>query len=249
MLTPSSSRRARLGRRGVAAIEFALAAPVLMLLVIGVIDVARGIIMWEEIYEASRNIPVSASSLSVQADKTTLLSPTQVQQTLSTIYAEAPWLRDLTETSPTKSVTLSSVAFVPVAGCQPSALTNCYVPYVAWSTSYAGGNGQTANPFQQVRRPCGVLLQKGPTDPILAAQLLLTVRTLGISEPDPVLVADVHYQYRPLFLKFLTGPLDFWATGYWSVRSVDPTKNQTQQFTQYVPADPAVNCTAPPLSY
>ena len=160
-----------------------------------------------------------------------------------------PWLRDLVEKSITKSVTLSSVTFVPVANCQLSSLTNCYVPYVAWSTYYGGGNGQASNPFLAVRRPCGTMLQKGPTDPILASQLLLTLRTLGISEPDPILVADVHYQYHPLFLKFVTGPLDFWATGYWSVRSVNPTLSETQQYTSYAPTDAAVNCPAPPTTY
>ena len=236
-------------RKAVAAIEFALLAPVMMILVIGVFDVAKGLIVWEEIYGAARNIPVSASSISVQSNKTTLLTPAQTRQTMSTIYAEVPWIRDLVEESPTKSVTLSSIAFVPIAGCQAGPATNCFVPWVAWSTSYAGGNGQAANPFQTVRRPCGVLLQTGPTTPIQASQLMVTLRTLGISKPDPILVADVHYQYRPFFLKFVTGPIDFWATGYWSVRSIDPTVNQTQQFTQYSPIDPAVNCPSPPLTF
>ena len=238
-----------LGRRAVAAIEFALIAPVMMILVIGVFDVAKGLIIWEQIYEAARNIPVSASSISVQANKTTVLTPAQTQQSLSTIYAEVPWIRDMVEQSSTKSVTLSSVAFVPIAGCQAGTSTNCYVPWVAWSTYYAGGNGQASNPFLAVKRPCGILLQTGPTNSIPASQLLLTLRTLGISKPDPILVADVHYQYHPFFLKFVTGPIDFWATGYWSVRSVDPTVSATQQFTQYSPIDPTVNCLSPPLTF
>ena len=59
------------------------------------------------------------------------------------------------------------------------------------------------------------------------------LRTLNISVPDPILVADVHYQYTPMFLRFLTGPLDFWATGYWSARTGDPAKTVAQQYTRY----------------
>lgn len=236
-------------RRAVATIEFALIAPVMIALVFGVFDISKGVILWQQVYNASRNIPVSASNVSVQADKSTQLTALQAQQAMSTIYAEMPWLRDQIETNPNKSVTLSSVAFVPISGCIASPITNCFQAYVTWSASYNGGAGQSSNHFLPIRRPCGILTQKNPSDPVLPAQLMSTLRTLGISEPDPILVADVWYQYTPVSLRFIGPVIDFRATGYWSVRSVDTTQGATQQYTSYTPADSNVICVPPPANY
>ena len=51
---------------------------------------------------------------------------------------------------------------------------------------------------------------------------LTSLPTANVTTPDPILVADVHYQYTPLFFNFFTGPIDFWACGLWPVRSVNP---------------------------
>lgn len=231
-------RRLRSGRSGVAAIEFALILPVMMVFVVGTVDTCKLLILWEQVYNAAHTIPVSASIVSVQPDKTTLLTAAQAQQQMSAIYAEIPWLRDGLEHG-TVSVTLSSVAFVPIPGCTQTTGINCFIPMVKWSVPYRGGV-PAANAFQLVSRPCGAVIQLHPTDPVpmslplLPAQLTF-IRTRDVMQPDPILVADVHYKYTPFLLQLAAGSLDLWATGYWSVRSVDPTLDPTLQYTKYTP--------------
>lgn len=222
--------------RAIAAMEFALIAPVMFLMVAGVFDLSKGIILWQQVYNAAHTIPVSASILSVQPDKTTSLTAAQVQETTSAIYAEMPWIRDGIEQG-IRSVTLSSITFTQTnPACIPLPLIPCgYTASVAWSVPYNDNRGTGGNSgFTKVTRACGNPTQIAPTQPLTKLQTPMTVlRTLNISAPDPILVADVHYQYTPMFLRFLTGPLDFWATGYWSARTGDPTKTQSQQYTRY----------------
>jgi hypothetical protein len=202
--------------RGIAGVEFALILPVIILFVIGVFDISKAMILYEEVYNAAHTIPLSASIVAVQPDKSTSLTVDQTQWTMSAIYAEMPWVRAGIETG-TRSVTMSEVVFQPRAGCTANATTNCYNANLAWS-EYYNDNGRGG--FGQVLRPCGTLTQTAanagsPGD-------LSSIRTLGVTSPDPILVVDVHYRYTPLFFNFLTGPIDFWASGYWPARSVAP---------------------------
>jgi Flp pilus assembly protein TadG len=207
-------------RCGVAALEFALILPILATLLIGVFDMAKALILWQEVFNAAHAIPLSATSIAVQPNKSSALTVAQAQQAMSIIYAEMPWVRDGIEQG-MRSVTLSSINFTAAGNnCAPSSSQNCMLANVVWSLAYTG-NGQTA--FTQVARPCGTLTQITPTATIPAGQTVLsTLRTAAVTAPDPILVADVHYRYTPFFLNFLTGPVDFWATGYWPVRSTDP---------------------------
>ncbi len=61
-----------------AALEFALIAPMIIVLMIGVFDIARAMIIRQQIYNAAHMIPISASSLAVQPDKSTSLTVSQV---------------------------------------------------------------------------------------------------------------------------------------------------------------------------
>lgn len=235
---PGRALDALASTRGVAALEFAIAVPVLALLVVGVFDLAKAVILWQQVYNAAHTIPVSASTLSVQPDKTTSLTPALAGQAMSEIYGEIPWIRDGIEHG-VRSVTLSSVTFIPNNGCVPSITVTCtYTAAVTWSVTYAGGTqGKQHDAFTPVLRPCTPLpAQVTPTSPIVPPQTPLTViGTALITQPDPILVADVHYQYSPFFLKFVTGPLDFYATGYWSARTVDPNQSPEFQYTRYIP--------------
>jgi Flp pilus assembly protein TadG len=228
MLKTALQKRLAKSRRGIVAIEFALIAPSLAILVIGVFDVARATILYQQICNAAHNIPLVASSIAVQPDLTTSLTVEQVQQALSAIYAEIPWIRNGTEVG-TRSITMSSVTFVQtVPACVPSATVACATrPYVTWSVAYQGGN---AVGFSNIVRACGVLKQTAAGGG--AASDLTSLRTAGVGNPDPILVVDVHYQYTPMFFDFLTGPIDFWASGYWPVR-VAPNTTLAQQYTRY----------------
>lgn len=221
--------------RGVAALEFALVAPVMITMMIGVYDIAHAMTVQQEVYNATHSILISASSLAVQADKSTSLTVTQVQQTLSTVFAAIPGRRNGTLPG-TASVTLTSVNFVLAnSSCTPTASTPCsYVPVVAWSVAYADPSGRYAsgiNTFQAVVRPCMTLNQTTPAAGVQGD--LTSVRTKGVTNPDPMLIVDTHYQYTPLFFRFVTGPVDFWSSGYWPIRSFDPNAAASARWTRY----------------
>jgi len=204
--------------RGVAALEFAIIAPMMLLMVIGVYDVTKVMILRQEVYNTAHTIPLSASILAVQTDKTTSLTPTQVSQTLSSIFAEMPGVRSGVDNGGVLAI-MSSVTFLPTPStCVSSPTVICnYTANVAWSYAY-----QNANiPFQFVLRPCGVTSQVSPTDYGNGANFfLISLPTLGITNPDPILVVDVLYVYNPLFFNFFTGSVRMSATGFWPVRSI-----------------------------
>ena len=235
-------------RSAVAALEFALIVPSMVLLTIGVLDMSRAVILWQEVYNAAHTIPLSASVVAVQTNKTTSLSVTQAQQQMSAIYAEMPWLADGIADG-TRSVTLSSITYVPIPKCTPVIGTSCYIPNVAWSLAYPGGVGDPhADRWQTVTRSCVIPpVQTHPTasppsSPLLVPVQLTVLRTLDVTQPDPILVADVHVQYRPFLFGLVTGSLDFWASGYWSVRSISPAQPAYLQYTTLTPSGTAGSC-------
>ena len=142
-------------------IEFALISPSLILVVIGVLDIARALILYQQVYNAAHTIPLSASSIAVQPDLTTSLTVDQVQQALSAIYAEMPWIRSGTETG-LRSVTMSSVTFVQeVPTCVPSATV--VVPQYPMLPGACLIKAATPDGFTDVVRACGTLKQTTPT--------------------------------------------------------------------------------------
>lgn len=222
-------------RRGVAAIEFALVAPIMITMMIGVFDIVHAMTVQQEVYNATHSILVSASSLAVQPDKTTSLTVTQVQQSLSTVFAAIPGRRNGSLSGAT-AVIMTSVNFTLAnPSCTPSQGAPCsYVPNVAWSVAYAdpsGRNGNNANSFQALTRSCGQLKQTTPTQGVPGD--LTSVRTLNVTNPDPMLIVDTHYRYTPLFFRFVTGPIDFWSSGYWPIRSADPNAAASARWTRY----------------
>ena len=219
------------------AVEFALVVPTLVLLIIGAFDIAKVMILYEQVENAAHTIPVTASNLAVQADFSTSLTVDQVQQALSAMFAEIPWIRSGNETG-TRSVTMSSVTFIQtVPTCLPSATVACAAkPNVAWSVSYnRTWSGSPTDPnaagFTNVVRACGVLNQTLPTAGSVAD--LTSLRTASVVNPTPILVVDVHYRYTPVFFNFVTGPVDLWASSYWPVRSAASNTAVSQQYTKY----------------
>ncbi len=235
-------------RSGVAALEFALIVPAMVLLTVGVLDMSKAVILRQQIYNAAHTIPLSASIVAVQANKTTSLSVVQAQQQMSAIYAEMPWLADGIADG-VRSVTLSSVTFVPIPGCPPVIGTSCYIPNVTWSLAYPGGVGDpNAKQWQSVTRSCVVPptqihpTASPPVSPLTIPLPLTVLRTLDVTQPDPILVADVHIQYRPFLYGFVTGYLDFWASGYWSVRTISTSQPAYLQYTTLSPLGSVGSC-------
>ena len=226
-------------QRGSAAIEFALVAPVLFAVLVGVFDVTLALILQQQVYTTAHVIVASASNLAVQPDNTTSLTVAQVQQTLSGIYAVMPTLRNGRQ-SGVRSAVLTSINFQPTdPSCITSASVPCvYVPYAVWSVSYRDPPGRfagNATIFQFLTRcPAGHTPLRQVTPVQYAAGDMASLPTQNVTNPLPMLVADVHYQYTPLFFgSFLTGPLDFWASSLWPVRGVNPQRPSTNQYTQY----------------
>ena len=214
-------------RRGVVALEFALVAPVLILFSIGVFDLTRALIVREQVWNAVRSIASSASSLAVQPDQSTSLTVAQVQQALSGIFAAIPWLRSGALTGQT-SVVLSSVNFVQTtASCTATTTNPC--PQLVWSVAYAGRGPAS---FLTTTRSCA-------TPPLVVATVTDFVSSLtslpvsNIADPSPMLVVDVSYQFTPMFFSFLSGPINFWATSYWPIRSANPNATSGDRYTRY----------------
>ena len=225
-------------RRGIAALEFALIAPMFGTMIVGVFDTAKAVILWEQVQNTAHLVATSAATVStINSDKSTTLSAAAVQQSMSIVYAEMPWVRNLIEQGQ-RSVTLTSVEFKPVTvSCTQTTGQNCYIANVAWSAAYTGGQAINAAQFVQnstALRNCGTLTQLAPKVSIPAGLTSLNVlRTANVTQPDAILVADVHYQYTPMFFRFVTGRIDFWATYHHSVRIGSTTVSPGLQYTTY----------------
>ncbi len=213
---------------GIAALEFGLLAPIMTLIVIGVFDLSKAGILWEQTWSAANSIASAASTLAIQPDGSSSLTQAQAQQALSSIFADMPWLRAGIATGNagpgnvppnTVSAVLTSVSYQPsVSGCSADCT---YVAKVEWSKAYSGYNFVTTS---AVLRPCVTLTQTSPTAaqspnsvPTLALQT--AYETNGMTGPDSFLIADVRFTYTPYFLNFLTGPVTFWVTVYSTPRS------------------------------
>jgi Flp pilus assembly protein TadG len=263
--------------------EFALIAPVMVLMLFGVYELCNMAIVYEEVQNAAHSIPASASNLAVQGlNGSTYLTYAQVQLTASEIWGEIPELRSGFEDG-SKYVTISSVAFIPTlppaapANQNPQPSSTCtpvkggqtcnYTPTVIWSVAYGGGT--SARSFTQdssVLRSCtgaptygaqsnatvlynnagalsynklpGGLNNEQPPSlkaaPSWADSDLASLPTFAVANPDPnlappspVLVVDIHVKYLPVFGLFFKKGIDFYATGFYPVRSVQVSTSST----------------------
>jgi hypothetical protein len=216
------------GRDGVAALEFALVAPVLAIMLLGVYDGSRALVVWQQTENAAQAVAQAAEKLSVTPGVTTTsLTFQQMQNAMTTVFAEMPGLSK----GNTKgiypglfTVTLSEIVYYPqckysVFGGNPNAnpptgcgfsAANPQIPYTYWSTSLvpAYGGQQTGN----VLRKCGALTREYPTwdsipanPPPTRLEQMLDPSNFG-NNPivlSPQIVADVQYQYTPSFLVLL----------------------------------------------
>jgi Flp pilus assembly protein TadG len=304
-------RRFRRDRRSTAALEFAFIAPILVALLLGTYEIANAALIYEEVQNAAHAIPASVSDLAVQGDGSTTLTYAQIQLAASEIWEDMPELRRGFQDG-TKSITISSVTFIPTlppssttataanqATCTPSKSSNVtctYTPTVIWSVAYVGGDsGRSFS--QSVIRSCtgkpslgsqsnatvlnttstasqtpfaavvGGLNDEAPQSSGIKATTVPTWRdsdltslpTYQVADPDPnmappspILVVDIHLQYQPIFGIVIKNGIDFYATGFWPVRSVktDTSTNGvtspltlTEQFTT-ISTDTAADATA-----
>ena len=215
---PTCLPAGRQDRRGTAAMEFAMVAPIMVVLIWGVFDVARALVAWEETYHAAEAIAQAAEKMSVTninypntTQPLTALTASQMQDAMSTIYAEMPWLKlgaGNGAFTGQYAVTLSGVSFEP--RCQANALDFCapQTPNVLWSSSLGLGGSQlkTAPPNAPylLDRLCGplVAVNQFPNDATQLTKMIdpnLVKVTLPKINDIPQVVADVQFTYAPSF--------------------------------------------------
>lgn len=196
-------------RSGTPSIEFALIAPVMFGILAGSYDITQLFIAMRRVTSTAQEIVQIATELSIQPDQTISLTVDQAKQASSAIYAVIPALKSGADTS-LYSVTLSAIVLVAIPpGCVAGACT--YVFKVAWSTALPWG--------AQVRRPCGLVTQVGPTDPATLSNLPIS----GMTSATSIVAADVSYIYQPLFSGFVTGPVTLRRTAFLPPRAGKPT--------------------------
>ena len=184
------------GRRGSAAVEFAVLAPVLIAVALSLYDATSAIIAWWRVTAAARAIDLIATDLAATPSLTNVLSSRNATVAGTAIYAVIPTL--LTAPGPPFGVILTSVVFTPTpAGCS----AGCgYTANVAWSATVQGS---------VPARPCGAL----SVAPDGSRPSLNTLPADAFS-PAPILIADVVYQFTPLLTTLFAAPFTLREAAY-----------------------------------
>lgn len=200
---------------GSPALEFAIIAPVMGILLTGSYDVLQCLIAWRRVATTAQQVVEIATELSVQPDQTMSLTVNQAYQALTSIFALMPGLKSGTDTNKF-SVTLSTIVFTALPkGCGASVKCT-YTGNTAWSVSLPQGI--------QVTRHCGAVAQVKPSQPATVNNL----QTAGMTALTSIVVADISYIYVPLFADFITGPVTMERTAFLPPRTGTPA-----QYVQY----------------
>ena len=197
--------------------EFAVIAPVLIIIMMGGYDASTALITWRRTNAAAQEIVKIVTEQSVQADQTTSLTPYQLFQAETAVYAISPNL--FTGTVPVTVIT-SGVVFTPSpANCVPG--VNCtYTANTAWSVPLSYGT--------QARRSCGTLAQVTAG----SAPSLTSIPTAGITAPTSMVVVDVSQVFKPLFAGFL-GPTFAQGFTFSSSAMLLPRVGTPSQYVEY----------------
>jgi Flp pilus assembly protein TadG len=198
----SRLRRLIADRHAVAAVEFAVLLPVLIVITLSLTDVTNAVITWWRLSAAANAIARIATNYAATESNTNSLSTTQATTASTAIFAVIPGLT----TAPVSQygVTLSSVVMTPtVAGCT----SNCtYTANTAWSVVVQGIAGAT--------RPCGTL-------GAAANDASASINTLppDAFSSSPLLVVDVTYDFIPLFTNLFGVKVQWMETAYLAPRT------------------------------
>jgi Flp pilus assembly protein TadG len=205
---------------GLAALEFALIAPVLLTMAAGLYDLTNALIAWRRVAATALSIAEIATGVAASAvTETNALTSVQATAAASAVYAYLP---NLLQTSPPAfGVTISSIAMTPtVAGCTSGC---AYTPHVAWSGVYAGAG--TARPCDTVQ---GTAVITSAGDRATPTPATLPVDVYGAA---PLLVVDVTYTFRPMFFTFITANIPLAQSAYLS-----PRAGLASAWVQYFPS-------------
>jgi Flp pilus assembly protein TadG len=206
-------RRLPADRRGVAMLEFAIIAPVMVIMATAGFDVTRALVTWQEVETSAEWAAVSAQSLAVNTTALgaeTTLTTQQATVAMTTMYGSMPqvfsglW-------SGKYAIAMSGVQWYYVAGVAK--------PFLAWTTTLQGlapSEVRTSQWDGTFLRTCSA-----PATPLVQvvtvpndASVLTTVPTENIGKPATFVVIDMHYHFVPILpgLDFLTGSIDFYTS-------------------------------------
>jgi hypothetical protein len=245
-------KRLRDARRGTAAVEFALLLPVMVALLGGMTDACLGLVAFGRVTAAAEETALIATATSVVTTGSTTGSlsltpgtaPNSLFAAATAIFGLIPGLKSAGSAQPF-SVTVSEIVFVgSPSGCVPSLVTASgslqpcasYTANVAWSvplsslSAYASGSGNYLgiSGGAAPKRACGTMTQVAQTQ----SATFTTIPTLGMTNLTSVLVADVTYQYLPLFTQVFVGPITFMHTAM-----LPPRLTPVSTFPQYITYD------------
>jgi hypothetical protein len=227
-----------LGRRGVAAMEFGLATPILLAFTLFAVDGARALLIQREIGDAALAIAANAGKLSIKTGSNGSLSSSlnydQMQKAMSMVFAQIPGLNlgNGGGLFPGAiSVTLSEVEFLPL--CASPVLSGCtaQTPYVLWSSyldpAYVGGTAQLQS---GALRGCAALIEVAQFPGTAAEYTKMVAPTLATGgtaalTAAPQLVVDISYSFTPWFLRF------FGSTTFYASANVPPPLGDTTTVT------------------
>jgi Flp pilus assembly protein TadG len=229
-------------RRALAALEFVLVAPLMVMMLAGVYDLSEAALVYGQAYDAAHAIVASASLLAVQSNGSNNLTYQQVQMAESLIWVDMPALRAGLRATAPMSVTLSSVTFEPpltTASCTYGQVCQ-YDADVIWSVAYTGGDSGAS--FQTQIAPCNLYYassanQVNAGTAVAGANNVTTYKTLGLATNTatfadtgnsvneagvvPFFAATVQISYTPLFNFFIKAPITFWVSADWPIRTAN----------------------------
>ena len=190
-------------RRGVVAVEFALLAPVLIVLAMSLTDVTHALITLWRLSSAANAIARIATNLATTNNNIVSLNnltTTQATTASTALFGVVPEL--ISAPLSKYGVTISSIVITAtVNGCT----SNCtYVARTAWSTKLQG-----SSPI----RPCGTLASVPNGQPAAIGTLPVDAFTAA-----PLLVVDVTYNFVPVFTNLFGSGRHFMETAYMGTR-------------------------------
>lgn len=203
-------------RSGVAALEFGIVAPVMLVLCLGSVDIVRALVMWQEVQSAAENAAYAGENLAYNGISTAPnLTIPGAAAAMSTIYGNIPnFLPQLIsgQWQGLYGVNMSAVEWYTIAGVE--------TPWLLWTAtlgSTGSGSMATTNNYDKLwgsTLTCGAALNQVATIPGTAANLT-SIPTASITNQAGFIKVDIKFEFVPLLpITFITGSFYFYASFY-----------------------------------
>lgn len=179
---------------GVAAVEFALVLPLMLLIYVGVIDVTRAVIASRKLSQLSRTVSDLVSQQPAASGSISIAGLSNILAASSTVMAPYP----------TGTVTLT----VSAVDIRAKSNKSCCDALVRWSFTQSGTLRACTTPLVQVPDGTTPTLANFPASLITANQAQGYGYATGAV--SYVIVTDATYTYTPVFaqaLAWLSGPI------------------------------------------